>query len=196
MPIHHALRTPDARRGAGPPTLPALHQGAHCGGEESAIEPAGNMDAADRPAHSGPPPTTPRGAVGIRPIPGHNRCASLGAPSWATMSATHSGNGRGPHALAAATSALCGALLHPDKIETVAPGHGIPCDLCLLSLVAQHPPPATTPTPEVADVDSEPLAATAAYRAWDWPVTLRHNQLWLNRNRNYVITSPKLAARV
>lgn len=94
-----------------------------------------------------------------------------------------------PGGQAAATSALCGALLHPDEIESVTSGHGMPCDVCLLSHVAQGPPPpppATTPTPEAIGADSEPLAATAAYRAWDWPVTLRHNQLWMNLDHDAV----------
>lgn len=98
-----------------------------------------------------------------------------------------------PGGQAAATSALCGALLHPDEIENVTPGHGTPCNLCLLSHLAQHPPPATTPILEATGTDVGPLAATVGYRALDWPVTLDRNQIWLDLDHDAValiITEP------
>jgi hypothetical protein len=39
----------------------------------------------------------------------------------------------------AAGVALCGALLHPDAVEMVAPGHGAPCTLCLVNYLNADP---------------------------------------------------------
>ncbi|MGH3811059.1 MAG: hypothetical protein ACRDUV_01200 [Pseudonocardiaceae bacterium] len=40
----------------------------------------------------------------------------------------------------AAGVALCGAVLCPDQVETVTPGLGMPCLLCVLSQVSAGPP--------------------------------------------------------
>ncbi|MGA9311247.1 MAG: hypothetical protein WBV74_12860 [Pseudonocardiaceae bacterium] len=82
--------------------------------------------------------------------------------------------------------ALCGALLCPDEVETVHPGHGVPCSLCLIRHISagSPPTPAGTPaTPDPAEVissDTTPLAAAAGYRLWGWPVVLRGDRVWLN----------------
>lgn len=82
--------------------------------------------------------------------------------------------------------ALCGALLCPDEVETVRPGHGMPCSLCLISHIGAgtSPTPADTPattdSSEVISSDTRPLAAAIGYRVWGWPVVLRGDQLWLN----------------
>lgn len=81
----------------------------------------------------------------------------------------------------AAGVALCGALLHPDQVETVTPGLGVPCSLCVISHAAVSAAPApgsTLATAPPAD-DTRPLAAAVGYRVWGWPVVLRGDQVWL-----------------
>ncbi|MGH3882699.1 MAG: hypothetical protein ACRDRY_11565 [Pseudonocardiaceae bacterium] len=86
----------------------------------------------------------------------------------------------------AAGVALCGAVLCPDQVKTVAPGHGMPCSLCVLSQVRAGPPPPPTDTPATAPPtaaasgDTGLLTAAVCYRMWGWPVTLRGDQVWLN----------------
>ncbi|MGH3830951.1 MAG: hypothetical protein ACRDRS_10965 [Pseudonocardiaceae bacterium] len=75
--------------------------------------------------------------------------------------------------------AMCGALLLPDLAETVTAGHGMPCTLCALNHTSPAPTPATT-SPADATTGSGSRFAAAVYRAWDWPVTLRGDQVWLN----------------
>ncbi|MGQ0719381.1 MAG: hypothetical protein ACT4NP_19125 [Pseudonocardiales bacterium] len=80
--------------------------------------------------------------------------------------------------------ALCGALLRPDQVETVIPGHGVPCSLCVVS----HADTSASDPPAPADAlalgppsdDTRPLAAAVGYRLWGWPVTLRGDQVWLD----------------
>lgn len=85
----------------------------------------------------------------------------------------------------AAGVALCGALLRPNLMEMVIPGHGAPCNLCLLSHASAGPSPVPTDTPATAapadDVcgDLRPLRAAVGYRVWGWPVTLHGEQVWL-----------------
>lgn len=100
--------------------------------------------------------------------------------------------------------ALCGALLCPDEVETVHPGSGVPCSLCLISHIsaATSPTPAATPATtdpsEVVSSDTRPLAAAVGYRVWGWPVVLRGDQVWLNLEPDTValIIPIPLAARV
>src|SRR5437763_8173028 len=88
--------------------------------------------------------------------------------------------------------ALCGALLCPDEVETVHPGHGMPCSLCLINHISAGIPPtpagtpATTDPSEVNSSDTRPLAAAVGYRVWGWPVVLRGDQVWLNLEPNTV----------
>lgn len=94
--------------------------------------------------------------------------------------------------MGAAGVALCGALLCPDEVETVTPGHGMPCSLCVISQVSAGPPPspadipATAPPADAISSDSGPLAAALYYRVWGWPVTLRGDQVWLSLDRDTV----------
>lgn len=88
-------------------------------------------------------------------------------------------------------SALCGVLLCPEECETVIPGHGMPCDQCLISH-AQHSDPSPTgpdsmesPLPVSSPEDPSspgvrPGVAVLGYQAWGWPVTLRGEQVWLS----------------
>ncbi|MGH3977567.1 MAG: hypothetical protein ACRDRZ_00970 [Pseudonocardiaceae bacterium] len=81
-----------------------------------------------------------------------------------------------------AVTALCGALLACEEIETVAPGDGLPCTRCLLLGSSSTPQPSPAALgesgPEVTGVSFEPVAAVGCYRAWGWPVTTRgdHHQ--------------------
>jgi len=78
---------------------------------------------------------------------------------------------------AGTVTALCGAPLHREDIEPVTPGQGMPCTVCLLGHVAGSPPPPAI----IGDtrVDTDPIGATTDYRAWNWPVTLRRDQISL-----------------
>ncbi|HKR49082.1 MAG TPA: hypothetical protein VJT72_05780 [Pseudonocardiaceae bacterium] len=76
-------------------------------------------------------------------------------------------------------TALCGALLRGEDIEPVAPGQGMPCTMCVLSHVADGPPPSPVTTSDTR-VDTDPLVAMAGYRAGGWPVTLHRDQIRLN----------------
>lgn len=80
---------------------------------------------------------------------------------------------------AGTVTALCGAPLRREDLEPVTPGQGMPCTVCVLSHVAGDPPPPPATT-DSTRIDTDPLAATAGYRTWGWPVTLRRNQISLN----------------
>jgi hypothetical protein len=100
-----------------------------------------------------------------------------------------------------AGNALCGALLHPQEIETVNPGQGMPCTACLITHVTATPPPSpdTSPPPAVTiGVGTDPMTAAATYRSWGWPVTLCRDEVWLNLELDTVglIIPALLAAEV
>ncbi|MGH3697521.1 MAG: hypothetical protein ACRDRX_26670 [Pseudonocardiaceae bacterium] len=84
-----------------------------------------------------------------------------------------------------AISAYCGAL-HPDQVETVTPGHGMPCTRCVLSHVSTdgtqttEDPTAAPALPSQDSVDVTPLTAATCYQAWGWPVSLRRDHVWLH----------------
>jgi hypothetical protein len=78
-----------------------------------------------------------------------------------------------------AVTALCETLLRLEDVEPVTPGQGMPCMVCVLSHVAGGPPPPPVTTGDTR-VNTDPLAATAGYRAWGWPVTLHRDQIRLN----------------
>ncbi|MGH3772115.1 MAG: hypothetical protein ACRDRW_12090, partial [Pseudonocardiaceae bacterium] len=79
--------------------------------------------------------------------------------------------------------ALCGALLRPDLVETVRPGQGMPCTLCMINRrrhVSAPPAPATPLPAGSIGRTTDPLTAAGCYRGWGWPVTLRGDQVWLD----------------
>lgn len=89
---------------------------------------------------------------------------------------------------AEAVTALCGALLHPNQVEAVPTGQGMPCTQCLLchlattgtpSLPTEDPSTALEPMPRNC-ADTTPLTAATRYRTWGWPVTLRGDQVQLD----------------
>lgn len=96
--------------------------------------------------------------------------------------------------------ALCGALLRPDVVETVAPGHGTPCTLCMTNhhpLSPPPPPPMALPSEGISS-EADPLVAVVCYQAWGWPVALRGHQVWLTLEPDTVALalSVLLAAQV
>ncbi|MGQ0719225.1 MAG: hypothetical protein ACT4NP_18315 [Pseudonocardiales bacterium] len=82
---------------------------------------------------------------------------------------------------AGAVSALCGALLSLHNIETVTPGQGMPCRLCVVNHVtsstATREPPATNP--DGADT-AGPAAGGVTFQEWGWPVTCHRDQIQLS----------------
>lgn len=96
--------------------------------------------------------------------------------------------------------ALCGALLRQELVETVMPGQGTPCSLCVLSQAsASLPPvPALNSAADTTVADRGSQAAAVAYRTWGWPVTWRRHQVWLTLEPDAValIMPVRLAARV
>lgn len=93
-----------------------------------------------------------------------------------------------------AVSALCGALLALEQIETVPPGTGMPCTLCLLLRTTAAP---TTPAglpgshPEDNGRDNPPVtAATGDPGLRGWPVTQRRDQRWLSLDDTVALIIP------
>jgi hypothetical protein len=80
---------------------------------------------------------------------------------------------------AGTVTALCETLLRREDVEPVTPGQGMPCMVCIFNHVAGGPPPPQATT-GCTRVDTDPLAATAGYRAWGWPVILHRDQIRLN----------------
>jgi hypothetical protein len=85
---------------------------------------------------------------------------------------------------AGAVSAGCGAVLILTDIETVTPGQGMPCTMCVLNHVT-----GTTRAVEPLAIDpgnAGPglVAGEVAYHDWDWPVTHHRDQVWLSLHRD------------
>ncbi|MGH4011792.1 MAG: hypothetical protein ACRDTH_27130 [Pseudonocardiaceae bacterium] len=72
---------------------------------------------------------------------------------------------------AGTVSALCGARLGLPTIETVTPGQGMPCRLCLVkhitSIAATSKPTAVHPHGDAAGL----VAGGVTFQKWGWPVT-------------------------
>jgi len=86
-------------------------------------------------------------------------------------------------------AALCGGLLRLDEIETVEPGQGLPCQVCL----------ANQATAAELGVDGHAaVAGDLPYRAWDWPVIEHHGlvQLRLDGDASAIAIPMPLSARV
>ncbi len=81
-------------------------------------------------------------------------------------------------------SAVCGAALRLEDLETVNPGEGMPCTGCLLTHVmsttpAAQEPPASSPDP----ADGGLAAGEIAYQQWGWPVSVHRDQVRLSLHR-------------
>ncbi len=80
-----------------------------------------------------------------------------------------------------AATALCGTVLRPPEVEIVAPGQGMPCELCLVSRAANCPPShPVEPSTSAFQPGTGPHAAAARYQEWGWPVTVRGDQVSLS----------------
>jgi hypothetical protein len=88
-------------------------------------------------------------------------------------------------AYAGAVGAVCGAGLPLEDIETVTPGQGMPCIVCVITHATRTPPNEEPP------MDGPDNAATAGlaiggvcYQQWDWPVTVHRDQVRLSLDRD------------
>jgi hypothetical protein len=86
----------------------------------------------------------------------------------------------------AVLTAFCGALLRPEQIETVTPGEGMPCTMCVVHRVAGSPPPDPPAPAGQITPGMPPATAAATYRHWGWPATQRGNQVHLTLGRRAV----------
>jgi hypothetical protein len=79
-------------------------------------------------------------------------------------------------------NAVCGAALLLEDMETVTPGQGMPCTVCVLT----HSATVATATgePPLAGPDSghaaELAVGGACYQRWGWPVTVLRDQVRLS----------------
>lgn len=69
---------------------------------------------------------------------------------------------------AGVAAALCGGLLCLEEIETVEPGEGVPCQVCLMNRAAVMTADPESPVAEIEDAAGFP--DVPAYQAWGWPV--------------------------
>ena len=94
-----------------------------------------------------------------------------------------------------AVRALCGVLLRLHDIETVAPGEGMPCAVCVINHTSD-----TTPAVKLhaSDPDSSDVPCPiggVTYRAWGWPVSCHRDQTWLSLTTDVVaLVIPALLA--
>ncbi len=85
---------------------------------------------------------------------------------------------------AGAVGSVCGAALMLDDTETVGPGEGMPCTVCLLTQVLGTSPAGEPGAGDPGSADAVALAAGGAcYQQWGWPVTLHRDQVQLNLHR-------------
>lgn len=93
-------------------------------------------------------------------------------------------------------AALCGCVLCPEETETVEPGEGVPCQVCLMSQATTMPAGSQS---LVADVDGGAGCPTGlAYRTWGWPVTQHRDliQLRLDGDASAIAIPVPLSAEV
>jgi len=76
---------------------------------------------------------------------------------------------------AGAVGALCGAALLLEDIETVSPGQGMPCTLCVVTQAL-----GTLPSGSPGSAGVGLAAGGVAYRQWGWPVVLHRDQVRLS----------------
>lgn len=157
---------------------------------DAAREPG--MRTANGHRTTGPPGGDRRLAAGAAALPARHHRA--GNPDGAPRPAAPG------HQAGAAGVALCGALLLPNLVETVARGQSLPCTLCMINYRDAGPPPtpAVVPLGEGISGETDPLVAAVCYQAWGWPVTLRGHQVWLTPQPDTValIIPVLLAAQV
>ena len=82
---------------------------------------------------------------------------------------------------AGAVKALCGVALLLSDMETVAPGEGMPCTVCVITHVRSTTPIGEPPMPGSDTAGAAEWAAGGAcYQGWGWPVTLHRDQVRLS----------------
>jgi hypothetical protein len=90
------------------------------------------------------------------------------------------------HTSVSVVATVCGAALLLEDIETVTPGMGMPCTVCVI----RHAATMTTPVeePPLIGPDGGHAAGLAAdgvcYQQWGWPVTLHRDQVRLSLHRD------------
>lgn len=137
----------------------------------------------------------PAGVVGSRPVILVRYRPDRAGQTARTVHLAPLPDGGQPGAL----TGLCGIPLHPEDVEQVTPGEGMPCDLCAVSHLSVLPPEtapeAAAPT---SGLDAGPSEAEAVYCEWGWPVTLRRDPVWLGLGATAValMIPAVLAARV
>jgi hypothetical protein len=85
---------------------------------------------------------------------------------------------------AGATGALCGATLVLDDIETVTPGQGMPCTLCLLNQTLSPLQAGEPPTGNPGSAGAGLVAVGSTYQDWGWPVIVHRDQVRLSLHRD------------
>jgi hypothetical protein len=85
---------------------------------------------------------------------------------------------------AGAVGALCGAALLLNDIETVTPGQGMPCTLCLLNQTLSTVPAGEPPASRPNSVGTGLAAGGIPYQDWGWPVILHRDQVRLRLHRD------------
>jgi hypothetical protein len=77
--------------------------------------------------------------------------------------------------------ALCGAVGMLTDMKTVIPGEGMPCTLCVVTLVTSTPAIGEPPAGSSAEGAGAGLAAGGVtYQGWGWPVTVHGGQVRLS----------------
>ncbi len=93
-------------------------------------------------------------------------------------------------------AALCGGLLCLDEIDTVGPGEGVPCQVCLMNQATAMT--ADPPSSVAESEDAVGLPGVPSYLAWGWPV--RHDrglvQLRLDGDASAIAIPAPLSAPV
>jgi hypothetical protein len=87
-----------------------------------------------------------------------------------------------PEERAGAVGAWCGAALMLRDVETVTPGEGMPCTVCVLTHATSTTPTGEPPLegPDTAGVAGLATGRASCYREWGWPVTLHRDQVQLS----------------
>ncbi len=85
---------------------------------------------------------------------------------------------------ASAVGALCGAALLLDDIETVTPGQGMPCTVCLVTQALGTSPAGEPPAGSPGSAGAGVAAGGVDYREWGWPVILHRDQVKLSLHRD------------
>jgi hypothetical protein len=86
---------------------------------------------------------------------------------------------------AGALGTMCGAALLLEDIETLTPGVGMPCTVCVLKHVMSTTPTGEPPMDGPDNAGAAGLAVGGAcYQQWDWPVTLHRDRVQLSLYRD------------